>query len=212
MAHFTWSLKVKASAAAAALFVVGLTIAGGLSYVAMNSATDNAHENRTSSAAKEGLEALKEVGTRMGVYASMLARHPDVVAAVKGNDTANLENVFVREFKALHAADPTVASMEVTNAKGVVVMRGHNPPKRGDDKGKLPQIMAALSGRAAGGLTVSPTSGEAAEDSVQPITSGDVIGTLKVGSYFNSATAEELKGTSNNDGFFVGSIAGAAGR
>ena len=104
MAHFTWSLKVKASAAAAALFVVGLTIAGGLSYVAMNSATDNAHENRTSSAVKEGLEALKEVGTRMGVYASMLARHPDVVAAVKGNDTANLENVFVREFKALHAS------------------------------------------------------------------------------------------------------------
>jgi methyl-accepting chemotaxis protein len=203
MAHFTWSLKVKASAAAAALFVVGLTIAGGLSYVAMNSATDNAHENRTSSAVKEGLEALKEVGTRMGVYASMLARHPDVVAAVKGNDTANLENVFVREFKALHAADPTVASMEVTNAKGVVVMRGHNPPKKGDDKGKLPQIMAALSGRAAGGLTVSPTSGEAAEDSVQPIKSGDVIGTLKVGSYFNSATAEELKKKTGLEVVFV---------
>jgi len=203
MAHFTWSLKVRASIAAAALFVVGLTIAGGLSYVAMNAATDKAHEDQTSSAVKEGLQALKEVGARMGVYASMLARHPDVVAAVKSNAPANLESVFVREFKALHAADPTVATMEVTDAKGIVVMRGHNPPKKGDDKGKLPQIIAALSGRAAGGLTVSPSSGEAAEDSVQPIKSGDVIGTLKVGSYFNSATAEELKKKTGLEVVFV---------
>jgi methyl-accepting chemotaxis protein len=203
MAHFTWSLKVKASVAAATLFVIGLAIAGGLSYVAMNSATDKAHEDQMSSAVKTGLEALKEVGARMGVYAGMLARHPDVVAAVKGNDPAHLENVFVREFKALHAADAAVATMEVTDAKGVVVMRGHNPPKKGDDKGKLPQIATALSGRPAGGLTVSPTSGEAAEDSVQPIKSGDVIGTLKVGSYFNNATAEELKKKTGLEVVFV---------
>jgi hypothetical protein len=88
MARFTWSLKVKASVAAATLFVVGLGAAGGLSYVAMNAVTDRAHEDRTSGAVKEGLEALKEVRARMAVYASMLSRHPDVVAAVKGGDPA----------------------------------------------------------------------------------------------------------------------------
>ena len=130
----------------------------------------------------------------MGAYADFLARHPDIVAVVKSNDPKTLEAVLVREFKALKAVDPTVASIEVTDAKGVIVMRGHNPAKKGDDKSKLPQIKTALSGQAAGGLTVSPTSGEAAEDSVRPVKAdGAVVGTLKVGSYFKAETAAELK-------------------
>ncbi|HXW27752.1 MAG TPA: methyl-accepting chemotaxis protein [Xanthobacteraceae bacterium] len=204
MARFTWSLKVKASVAAATLFVAGLATAGGLSYVAMNAVAEQSHENETSRAIKEGLETLKEVGTRMAGYANILARHPDLVATVKSGDPATLEAVFVREFKALKAADPTVASMEATDARGVVIIRGHNPTKKGDDKGKLPQIRMALSGQAAGGLTVSPTSGEAAEDSVFPIKlDGVVIGTLKVGSYFKAATAEELKKKTGLEVVFV---------
>jgi methyl-accepting chemotaxis protein len=204
MARFTWSLKVKASVAAAALFVAGLVTAGGLSYVAMNAVAEESHDNETSEAAKEGLETLKEVGARMAGYASILARHPDVVATVKNADPGTLEAVFIREFKTLKAADPTVASIEATDAKGVVIIRGHNPKKKGDDKGKLPQIRMALAGQAAGGLTVSPTSGEAAEDSVFPIKLDDVvIGTLKVGSYFKAATAEELKKKTGLEVVFV---------
>jgi methyl-accepting chemotaxis protein len=204
MARFTWSLKVKASVAAATLFVAGLATAGGLSYVAMNAVAEQSHENETSRAVKEGLETLKEVGARMTGYASILAKHPGLVATVKNGDPATLETVFVREFKALKAADPTVATMEATDARGVVIIRGHNPTKKGDDKGKLPQIMTALSGQAAGGLTVSPTSGEAAEDSVFPIKLDDiVIGTLKIGSYFKAATAEELKKKTGLEVVFV---------
>jgi methyl-accepting chemotaxis protein len=204
MARFTWSLKVKASVAAAALFVAGLATAGGLSYVAMNAVAEQSHENETSRAVKEGLETLKEVGTRMAGYASILARRPDLVASVKNADPGTLEALFVREFKALKAADPTVTAVEATDARGVVIIRGHNPAKKGDDKGKLPQIRMALSGQAAGGLTVSPTSGEAAEDSVFPIKIDDVvIGTLKVGSYFKAATAEELKKKTGLDVVFV---------
>jgi methyl-accepting chemotaxis protein len=195
MARFNWwSLKVKACAAAAALFVAGLGVAGGLSYLAMNGVIERSHEDRTSRAVREALGALQEVRARMAAYSSLLARHPDVAAAVDSNDPAVLEAVFVREFKALNASDPTVASMEATDAKGVILIRGHNPSKKNDDKSNLPQIRAALSGQAAGGLTVSPTSGEAAEDSVRPIKLKDrVIGTLKIGSYFKVATAEELK-------------------
>jgi methyl-accepting chemotaxis protein len=204
MARFTWSLKVKASVAAATLFVAGLATAGGLSYVAMSAVAEQSHENETSRAVNEGLETLKEVGTRMTGYASILARHPDLVTTVKSGDPARLEAVFVREFKALKAADPTVATMEATDARGVVIIRGHNPTKKGDDKGKLPQIRMALSGQATGGLTVSPTSGEAAEDSVFPIKlDGVVIGTLKVGSYFKAPTAEELKKKTGLEVVFV---------
>jgi len=48
-----------------------------------------------------------------------------------------------------------------------LVMRGHNPAKKGDDKSK--QVKGALAGQIIGGLVVSPTSGEATEESVQPI-------------------------------------------
>jgi methyl-accepting chemotaxis protein len=204
MARFTWSLKVKASVAAAALFLAGLATAGALSYVAMNTVAEQSHENQTSRAVEEALETLKEVRMRMAGYASILARHPDLVAIVKSKDPAMLEAFFVREFKALKAADPTVATVEATDAHGVVIIRGHNPAKKGDDKGKLPQITMALAGQAAGGLTVSPTSGEAAEDSVFPIKFDDiVIGTLKVGSYFKAATAEELKKKTGLEVVFV---------
>jgi methyl-accepting chemotaxis protein len=204
MARFTWSLKVKASIAAAALFLAGLATAGALSYVAMSTVAEQSHENQTSRAVEEALETLKEVRTRMAGYASILARDPDLVATVKSKDPAMLEAFFRREFNALKAADPTVATMEATDASGVVIIRGHNPAKKGDDKGKLPQIAMALTGQAARGLTVSPTSGEAAEDSVFPIKLDDiVIGTLKVGSYFKAATAEELKRKTGLEVVFV---------
>jgi hypothetical protein len=188
------SLKAKASIAAATVFLAGLAIAGTVSFLAMSTVSENSHSEQVGSATKEGVEALKDVRARMSVYSDLLARHPDVIAVAKSNEAGALETVLVREFKALKAVDPTVATLEVTDAKGVIVMRGHNPAKKGDDKSKLPQIKAALSGQAASGLTVSPTTGEAAEDSVRPIKlDGAVIGTLKVGSYFKAETALELK-------------------
>jgi hypothetical protein len=56
-----------------------------------------------------------------------------------------------------------LAALEITDAKGVVIQRGHNPAKRGDNKSAQPQIRAALDGKSAKGLTISPTTGEAAE-------------------------------------------------
>ena len=188
------SLKVQAGAAAAAMFAIGVLTAGGLSYVAVSKTLEQGHKDILTVAANEGLAALGAVRDRMKVYAEVFSRHPDLVGAVQKRDMAQLEAVSVREFKAVHALDPALATLEITDSKGVVIQRGHNPAKRGDDKSGQPQIRTALSGKSASGLTVSPTTGEAAEDSVRPIVSGDsVIGTLKVGSYFNDATADELK-------------------
>jgi hypothetical protein len=69
MGPFSWSLKVKASIAAAALFLAGLATAGALSYVAMSTVVEQSHENQTSRAVEEALETLKEVRTRMAGYA-----------------------------------------------------------------------------------------------------------------------------------------------
>ncbi len=188
------SLKVQAGAAAAAMFAVGVLAAGILSYSAMSRTLEDAHNQRLLAGTNVGLEALSGVGNRVNVYADIVARHPELVSTVQKADAPGLEAFSVREFKAIHAVDPALATLEITDAKGVVIQRGHNPAKRGDNKSAQPQIRAALEGKSAKGLTVSPTSGEAAEDSVKPIFAGDkVIGTLKVGSYFNHATAEELR-------------------
>ncbi|MGO8913714.1 MAG: methyl-accepting chemotaxis protein [Bradyrhizobium sp.] len=204
MASTFRSLKVQAGAAAAVMFTAGVIAAGALSYDAMSKTLDQGHRDVVKTAANDGLAALAAVGDRMKVYADILGRHPDIVSAVQKEDAKELEAVTVREFKAIHGADPALATLEVTDSKGVVMQRGHNPAKRGDDKSSQPQIRTALSGKPAGGLTVSPTSGEAAEDSVRPIISGgSVIGTLKVGSYFNEASAEELKKRTGLEVVFV---------
>jgi methyl-accepting chemotaxis protein len=194
MASSLRSLKVQAGAAAAVMFTAGVITAGALSYAAMSRTLDQGHRDVLKAAANDGLAALGAVDDRMKVYADVLGRHPDIVSAVQKHDAKELEAVTVREFRAIHGADPALATLEVTDNKGIVIQRGHNPAKRGDDKAAQPQIQTALSGKPASGLTVSPTTGEAAEDSVRPIVSGDsVIGTLKVGSYFNDDSAEELK-------------------
>jgi methyl-accepting chemotaxis protein len=204
MASTLRSLKVQAGAAAAVMFTAGVITAGALSYDAMSKTLDQGHRDVLKAAANDGLAALGSVSDRMKVYADILGRHPDIVGAVQKHDAKELETVTVREFKAIHGGDPALATLEVTDAKGIVLQRGHSPAKRGDDKGAQPQIRTALSGKPAGGLTVSPTSGEAAEDSVRPIVSGDsVIGTMKVGSYFNAASAEELKRRTGLEVVFV---------
>ncbi len=140
----------------------------------------------------------------MNTYAELFARRPDVVAMIQQNDAVALETFAVAEFKALNASDASVASLEFTNANGVVVIRGHHPSKKGDDKSKQPQIKEALSGRPSGGLTISPTSGEAAEDGVRALVSqGSVVGTVKVGAYFRNDTAAELKRKTGLDVVFI---------
>jgi methyl-accepting chemotaxis protein len=194
MASSFRSLKAQAGAAAVLAFASGVLTAGAFSYAGMTRTLDQGHRDVLAAAANDGLAALSAVSDRMKVYSDIMSRHPDIVSAVQKHDIKQLEAVAVREFKAIHGADPALATLEVTDSNGVVIQRGHNPAKRGDDKSAQPQVRLALSGKPAGGLTVSPTSGEAAEDSVRPIMSdGNVIGTLKVGSYFNEASAAELK-------------------
>lgn len=189
-----WTLKVKISIAAIALFGLGGAVVGSMSYITISTLSETARNAKLDGAAREGVAILKEIGSRMSTYTDILSTHPDISGAVLRNDPAELEKVFVREFKTLNSSDPAVASMEATDAKGIVIMRGHNPAKKGDNKAAMPQIKAALSGNAAAGLTISPTSGEAAEDSVRPIKVGDrVVGTLKIGAYFEPETASELK-------------------
>jgi methyl-accepting chemotaxis protein len=139
-------------------------------------------------------DVLASVSRRVETYATIYASHPDVIDAIQSGDKARMREVFVRLFKQTEALDPVIGSMEITNAAGIVIMRGHNPDRSGDDKSKETMIRAALGQKPASGLTVSPTSGEVATDAVRPVfAGGKLIGTIKIGSYFRAGTAAEIK-------------------
>jgi len=67
---------------AAAVFAAGLAIAGAVSFYAMSAISEQSHTEQMSASIKEGLETLKDVRSRMGVYANFLSRHPDDPFAV----------------------------------------------------------------------------------------------------------------------------------
>lgn len=140
MASSIRSLKVQAGMAATAMFAVGVLAAGILSYGAMSRTLEDAHTQRLLAGTNVGLQALKGVGDRMNVYAEIVARHPDLISTVQRGDAPGLEAFSVQEFKAIHAVDPALATLEITDAKGVVIQRGHNPAKRGDNKSAQPEF------------------------------------------------------------------------
>ncbi|WP_420475154.1 methyl-accepting chemotaxis protein [Noviherbaspirillum sp. ST9] len=156
------------------------------------------------SSSTAALQTMEAQLNRVTTLANMLGRRSDIAAAVAGNDETLLERLMVTEFKGIHANDVTIKTIEVTNAKGVVIMRGHNPSKKGDDKAGHDMVRKALAGEAVSGLTVSPTTSEMAQDAIVPLKAqGAVVGTVKVGSYLREDTAKFLKQITGHDVAFI---------
>ena len=191
--------KLKSLSAKATLLVVALCLVSSaslmvLAYVALRSEALDEMAQEARSARSRAQDVLTKIGQRVDAYATIYAVHPEVVSAVMSGDRPRMAEVFARLYKMTNALDPVVSTMEVTNAAGVVIMRGHNPDRAGDDKSKEPMVRGALDRSPSSGLTASPTTGEVATDAVRPIMAdGKVIGTLKIGSYFRGGTASELK-------------------
>ena len=191
--------KLNTLGAKALLLVVSLCVASslalmGLAHLALRQDALSELAREAVSARARANDVLAKIGQRIDTYATIYASHPEVVGVMQTGNKAAMREVFVRLFKQTQALDPVVGSMEITNAAGIVVMRGHNPDSAGDDKSKQAMIRSALGQKPASGLTVSPTSGEVATDAVRPILAeGKLIGTLKIGSYFRAGTAAEIK-------------------
>ena len=193
MAHFG-SLNAKAVLLVLTLCLSSSLALMGLAHLSLRADADAVLTQDAQAAKLRSSDVLGKIGERVQTYAAIFASHPEVVGAMQGGDKTAMREVFVRLFKQASALDPAVGSMEITNAAGIVVMRGHNPDQSGDDKSKEILVRKALDGSPAKGLTVSPTSGEVATDAVHPIMSqGKLAGTIKIGSRFRASTAAEIK-------------------
>ena len=112
---------------------------------------------------------MAALGARIGAYVKLTLSQTSLAQAVFSGIPANIESRAVAELKILREADPVVSTFEITDDKGIVLVRGHNTNSRGDSKANLREIAAAIEGKTTSGLTVSPTSGQAAFDTVAPI-------------------------------------------
>ncbi|MGE0743744.1 MAG: methyl-accepting chemotaxis protein [Rhodospirillales bacterium] len=132
-------------------------------------------------------------GNMLGM-ATLLANNPAIAEAVAQGSDDKLKALMPAQFALLKTIDPLVSSVEVTDARGVIVMRGHNPDRKGDDKSSLPLVKAALAGQSGHGLEVSTASNQLTLEGVVPIRrDGTVIGTVKVGAYLLASVATDLK-------------------
>ncbi len=188
------SLGTKAVLLVVALCLATAAVLMALAHFALRDDADALLAQNATEAKERAGAVLAQVAQRIDAYASIFAGHPEVVGALQSGDKARMREVFVRLYKQTNSLDPVVGTMEVGNAAGIVVMRGHNPDQSGDDKSKEHMVRKALDGKPAAGLTVSPTSGEVAADTVRPImANGKLLGTLKIGSRFRASTAAEIR-------------------
>ena len=184
---------------------VAVIAAGGAAW-AVRSSHDEQVAQALSRAADRAERELAGTAQRMHGHAAGLAARPELAAAVGAGDAARLREMLVPVFGAIRATDPGLAVLEVTDAAGRVVLRAHNPGRAGDDKSRVPDVAAALSGRPGVGSEVSPTTGELAVGAALPLpgTGGRVVGTVKVGSRLGAAVAAEVGRVAGGEALLFG--------
>ena len=189
---FSTRAKLIGLTSALAVVIVALLATVSLYLFDVNGEKNSAENTRR--VVQVARESIANILTRVEAYAGTAAQDEALARTIVENQGEAMEKRMVSYFQHLHGRDPTVRTVELTDARGVVVLRGHNPSKKGDPKAEHPQVKSALNGTPASGLTVSPATGEMAQDAVYPMElDGQVVGTFKVGSYLREDTAAYLK-------------------
>ncbi len=183
--------RLTALAVLPALLAVLLTAASG--YSALLAVQQDRQRAELAAASQRLSTALDDIGRQMHGYASSLAPRPNVIQALANGDAPAAQRLMADTYAAIRRADPTLEVIEVTDARGRVLARGHQPGRAGDDKSAAPDVAAALSGRPGLGNVMSPSTNELAIGAALPVMQdGRVVGTVKAGTRLNANTATML--------------------
>jgi len=197
------SLSAKAVLLVVSLCIGSILLLMGLAHLALLSNRSADMASAATLSRSQAAAVLKNLGDRMDSYASIYASHPEVAAAIASGERAVLQDVVSRVYKQLHDKDPVVTVFEVTDARGVVLMRGHNPASFGDNKANDPLFAGALAGQPSEGLTASQSSGEVSTSAVYPVLAkGQRIGAVNVGARYRVDLAGEIKQLTGADVIF----------
>ncbi|WP_143483763.1 methyl-accepting chemotaxis protein [Hydrogenovibrio sp. SC-1] len=189
------------------LMILALVVSGGAMVSnAFLGISDFAHEQIEQNSQRGQALVTELISQQQGSVNSIsqtISSNRVLQVALKYN-TGDKQEMMTKFYKQYHENDAAVTAVELTDNQGVVLARGHNPKKNGDNKSANPLVARALKGEAAAGLNYSKSSGKVSLDSVYPIVfQEEVVGTLKVGSYLNNDFAHKLKLLSGSDIVFI---------
>ncbi|BCB96902.1 hypothetical protein JZK55_18240 [Dissulfurispira thermophila] len=195
------SIFMKLATLITGLLLLGLTVLIVLSTIILTSNTkkQSDHELSDKHSAISNIFYSRSIGL-LG-YAAELANRADVKAAIKSENRDQLKSIFVHTFKSINSANPDVHTIEASNPKGIMLIRGHNPEKFGDDKSKTELFGNAIKTKKPQlGMEVSTTTGKLSIDAVYPVMDGDnLVGLVKVGTYPTNNTLEQLSKVSGTE-------------
>jgi methyl-accepting chemotaxis protein len=203
MPRFSLRSRLLLLALLPALAVGCLAALGGATGV--RRALDEQAAAAVSRAGEMGANETVQLARAMNALAQTLAVRPDVVEAIAAGDRERVAALLVPAYERFRVGDPRLRILEVTDANGRVLLRGHNPPRHGDDKSAVPDVAAALQGREGIGSVVSPATGEVAIGATLPIRrDGRIVGTLKAAGYLDAATARQVARASGGEVALIG--------
>lgn len=140
-------------------------------------------------------QAFEEQAITLMGYAKLLSDNVQLKAVTSLKATDSINSIALPIYQELNKINPLVHTLEITDDKGIVLFRAHNPKKWGDDKSSMPLFAKTLKeGTVNYGIDVSPTTKLISIEGVAPFKLGDsVIGLVKVGTYTKTETLQSLK-------------------
>lgn len=120
-------------------------------------------------------QAESEILQTVGYY----ARDADMIRMVETGSRAQFEGKVLTLYDTLNQSQG-ISVFELGDAKGEVIIRGHNPRKSGDDKSSLPSIQSVLAGQSVSGFEIG-ASGLSLRAIVPIVKDEKVVGTLQAG-------------------------------
>ncbi|MEJ5299543.1 MAG: methyl-accepting chemotaxis protein [Thermodesulforhabdaceae bacterium] len=133
--------------------------------------------------------------SKLSRYSTQIDEDPNIGRALLTGDREALKMVLIPIYEKLKNQDKDVNTVEVTNDKGIIVLRAHNPDFYGDDKSKT-QIFGEVlnTKKPKANIDVSTSTGLLSLDAVAPIFfENRFAGLVKVGIYPKSENLLELK-------------------
>jgi len=163
------TIRTKLIIGVGAAVVVGISLLVWVSTLTISSTMTKGFEKEMDVKNTALSNVFQDKGAGLMGYAAQLAQSGELREAMRSGSRDLLTSVMVSAFKGINGVNPTVHTVEVCDAAGIMLMRGHNPEKFGDDKSKTELFGQALKTKAPRlGLQVSTTTGKLSLDAVYP--------------------------------------------
>ena len=172
-------------------------------FVLLNVILTNLNEKNMLTILKEQTIAVEKNFNDKGISllstSNAISKNKELIELITNEQDEQLREALKLIYEDLSRINPTIHTIEITDEKGIILARGHNTPKFGDDKSNtfkksLQEKKESLN------MLVSSTTKLLSIDAVSPIFYADkFIGLIKVGSYPKDDTLKEIKSITNAD-------------